>query len=1005
MLADTGVKDIADGLVLLEGANGAGKSTFLEFLTSMLFGYATGRGSNKYSDTPGGLRGGVASLQTKDGRLVRWERGTVPPASGSLSVLHEGTAVDPFGWLGSASRDLYGSVFALGIDELRDGALGADRQAAIEAAITGMGVRGLPAALKSTENEAKALDKKLKAIQEELDTATRELDSAKARTRLYDEALDSARAARDSIAALKTPFDDAHSEALRLGRMAKAWNTWCEFEQTRAKLSQLDRPTNLDDGSLERLRNARITETRLTNETKAATAELDEVTALLARLPINEGLTALASEIESLAATVHSVREAELGLEDRERSLKDAKRDLQSSMLLLGTDWDEARLADVDTSLVAHNEGSKLARSLTDLAQEVSKLSGLSTERSRDWSDAKELVEKQQIAINAGSAGPTVAEVDRQSDLVEQIRSLLSKADIAKSELSSLEGNKNPDAEADPAPTRRLLLIGAFVGTAILLVAIATKLYPLAALGPIAAVLIPLLFKPRPNANGASTQPRINHLRAELERLRSEIERLAAHENWTVTSTDDLLAIQRQLRKARDAAAQRDSDEKRLDDAIAIAERLLKLKSQAESDIGRTQETLNVTTLRWHTWCAERGYPRDLDHQSLPEFENRIDSTRRAVASVNKASEDRDQYVDRLAKAKNQVDLLKSRLGEPVSLGSTADAIADLDRRLKVAQAAQRDAHEATKQIATLKRKLGSLEEELNTVEADIQHLHASAQVDSDPQFADAYESSREAIRVGQQHDQAKALLVQISGPGEGFDNLCRDLSSVTDGLTLPAQAQESDDLLCQLRDQLREAEDEALKLDRDLKNLEEGADLGTALSRRAELQAELDAIRRRWLETTLAKLMLNEAKEQFQNKVQDGVFERASHYMRQLTDGVSEAIRKDGDSYYVLDRDGTRRSVSQLNRSHAERLLLCVRLGYIDNYCENREPLPIVLDDVLVNFDPKHQALAVRTIVELAERHQVIYLTCHPSTRELFASQTESFQLVRLSKWRFEGI
>jgi uncharacterized protein YhaN len=163
-----------------------------------------------------------------------------------------------------------------------------------------------------------------------------------------------------------------------------------------------------------------------------------------------------------------------------------------------------------------------------------------------------------------------------------------------------------------------------------------------------------------------------------------------------------------------------------------------------------------------------------------------------------------------------------------------------------------------------------------------------------------------------------------------------------------------------------------------------------------------MDDVRAKWLEVALARILLGEAKDRFQDQVQGGVFERASGYIHMLTDGESESIKMEGDTYVLVDRDGRTRTIAQLNRSHAERVLLAVRLAYVDHYCDAREPLPIILDDVLVNFDPKRQELAVRTIMEVASRHQVVYLTCHPSARAVFEAAGARFQHVRLDQWRF---
>ena len=60
-------------------------------------------------------------------------------------------------------------------------------------------------------------------------------------------------------------------------------------------------------------------------------------------------------------------------------------------------------------------------------------------------------------------------------------------------------------------------------------------------------------------------------------------------------------------------------------------------------------------------------------------------------------------------------------------------------------------------------------------------------------------------------------------------------------------------------------------------------------------------------------------------------------------------------------------------------------------------EPLPIVMDDILVNFDADRAERAARSIEELSGTCQVIYFTCHEST-PLEADKEESLRPVKVS-------
>ena len=54
-----------------------------------------------------------------------------------------------------------------------------------------------------------------------------------------------------------------------------------------------------------------------------------------------------------------------------------------------------------------------------------------------------------------------------------------------------------------------------------------------------------------------------------------------------------------------------------------------------------------------------------------------------------------------------------------------------------------------------------------------------------------------------------------------------------------------------------------------------------------------------------------------------------------------------------VTDRGEIKRP-EILSRGTAEQLYLAIRFAYITNYSAHSESLPVIMDDVLVNFDPK---------------------------------------------------
>jgi uncharacterized protein YhaN len=60
---------------------------------------------------------------------------------------------------------------------------------------------------------------------------------------------------------------------------------------------------------------------------------------------------------------------------------------------------------------------------------------------------------------------------------------------------------------------------------------------------------------------------------------------------------------------------------------------------------------------------------------------------------------------------------------------------------------------------------------------------------------------------------------------------------------------------------------------------------------------------------------------------------------------------------------------------------------------------LPLVLDDVLVNFDPERSAAMARAIGQVAREHQVIVFTCHPHVVSTFAASSPELKVLELER------
>lgn len=94
---------------------------------------------------------------------------------------------------------------------------------------------------------------------------------------------------------------------------------------------------------------------------------------------------------------------------------------------------------------------------------------------------------------------------------------------------------------------------------------------------------------------------------------------------------------------------------------------------------------------------------------------------------------------------------------------------------------------------------------------------------------------------------------------------------------------------------------------------------------------------------------------------------------------------------------DGQLKEPHQLSTGTREQLYLAIRLAYVLHYCREAEPLPIVMDDVLVNFDDSRAAKTLQTLLGISQDVQIILLTCHRNTVDLVASLLPQLEPITL--------
>jgi uncharacterized protein YhaN len=154
-----------------------------------------------------------------------------------------------------------------------------------------------------------------------------------------------------------------------------------------------------------------------------------------------------------------------------------------------------------------------------------------------------------------------------------------------------------------------------------------------------------------------------------------------------------------------------------------------------------------------------------------------------------------------------------------------------------------------------------------------------------------------------------------------------------------------------------------------------------------------------------LARSLLEQTLGRYERERQPAVVGRAARLFDTVTDGryTNLVARADPDTgrsrgIEALSATGSRVDSGDLSRGTAEQLYLCLRLALATSFAAGTVSLPLVLDDVLVNFDPARARAVARAIADVAETHQVLAFSCHPHVVDLLLGAAPSARLVGLA-------
>ena len=445
----------------------------------------------------------------------------------------------------------------------------------------------------------------------------------------------------------------------------------------------------------------------------------------------------------------------------------------------------------------------------------------------------------------------------------------------------------------------------------------------------------------------------------------------------TTRLDDGLRQARERLETAQRIAGQRSTLETQIQDAQRRLVPLQTALTQAESQWQEWQQA-------WQAALAEAGHEDTLPVEQLETRLARMQDIETLLAQMDSLRAD-------------EIEPLKSTLDSWIRHARTLadqlmpDAPADmppqdialtLAGRLKTARQDEAEHDRLQQQQARDRQALEAARQQQIQVDALLQPLRVAAGIDDMALLGPAIACSEERRQIEHEIQRIETALRE-AGDGHSIESLRTEAASIE-----PDQLQVELNRLGTEAGQVVEdisrlgAQHGQLKAAFDALNGSDAA--ARAAARQQEAAAGMAEAAECYLRLKTAARLLQWSMERFRQTRQGPMLARASEIFQALTLGSFSRLLVDADSHdsprlVSIRTDGNKPvEVPGLSEGTRDQLYLALRLAALDQQASQGSRMPLIADDLFINFDDRRTEAGLQVLGDVSRRMQVILLTHH---------------------------
>jgi uncharacterized protein YhaN len=1051
------VDSMPDGMTVFYGPNEAGKTTLMNFLRTMFYGFTAERRQRYLPPVHGGKPGGAIRVTGPGGGYEIARRATLndPTIAGQLTVTssdgitqgqHRLTSL-----LGNVDESIFTNVFAIGLrelqelstlddtaaaDELYKLSSGLDRVSLVDVIRQLRASRAHMAAANDDQAQLHSLLMRREKLRDEIEQHT-------LRGRRWGELAAHRRNQQNEIDELKQRIAQWEVEAKSIEVSLQVREPWFHREQLRNQLTQLHARVDLPDDAMKNLGDIQV---QIDDKKRQIQSLVDQRRAVRKRaddLPVNRSILALSSKIDAAAEQGPWISQLQKQIQRLESELRQTQEQLIEDAKRLGlseTDL-QALLSDkrvANLPELSRGAITQLAGPARDVRMHQMQLKQARQQIENDRKEAERLHAEigEFLAVrNAEDLQEAIRKASERIQAIRKYQQVEERLDKLVKHREELEGD-SVDLESDDGFSwERVLMLAIpfFIGAFLFLSGLnnffgwyngnslpaATRMLQapnndpqntgvlMTLLGLIVLVATYLWWKSMERGIAGD----ITECESQLEALMSQVRKTEQEKKDLSQALPDHSGSMEQL--LREAEYDLGSCEALLPvyhNEQAARQRMQSAKRQGAHALSG----LKSARSQWQKTLQQIGLADSLSPKSiriLAEGYESLSQTRKRFKAQN---DELSQRKIELNSAIQKLDALSTQvhvaLTESNNSKETIPSIKVAALSSPVAthtiEAPQQRLQELVnilaqhQQFLTQRRELKNEDEEIGKkqkllrrlMERNIrarQSMLADLAVETPEQLEEHLAKKNDHLRLEREISNLDDRIKGLIGMHVAYDAVTRMLENSSASElekrweTLGSRISGAEERIGQLLQRQGEISQEMKTLSADRRLAEAKLELSC-------LDRQIDLCAAHWRTLGVTTCMLEKVCEVYETERQPETLREASTFLKQLTDGKYVRVWTPlGKNALRIDNErGQSLPLEVLSRGTREAVFISLRLSLAAAYSRRGVTLPLVLDDVLVNFDSTRATHAAKVLRDFAALgHQVVMFTCHEHIMRMFHS------------------